>query len=38
MSPLLVVCVLVGSLVAGLGLFELQEWLEQWDQRRHAQD
>jgi hypothetical protein len=38
MSPLLVVCLLVGSPVAGLGLLELQAWLERWDQRRHARD
>jgi hypothetical protein len=38
MSALLVVCLLVGSPVAGLGLLELQTWLEQWNQRRHALD
>jgi hypothetical protein len=38
MSPLLVVCLAVGSLLAGLGLYDLQTWLERWDQRRHADD
>lgn len=38
MSPLLVAFLLVGSPVAGLGLLELQAWLERRDHRRHAQD
>ena len=38
MSPVVVACLLVASPLAGLGLLELQERLERWDQRRHAQD
>jgi hypothetical protein len=38
MTPLLVACFFIGAPVAGLGLLELQARLEQWDQRRHADD
>jgi hypothetical protein len=38
MSPLLVVCLAVGMPLAGIGLYDLQTWLERWDQRRHAED
>ncbi len=38
MSPLLVVFMSVGLPIAGVGLFELQARLEQWAQRRHADD
>jgi hypothetical protein len=38
MSPLLLVCLFVGTPLAGLGLFELQVRLERWDYERHAED
>jgi hypothetical protein len=38
MSPLLVVFLALGSPLAGLGLYDLQNWLERWEQRRHAND
>jgi hypothetical protein len=38
MTPLLVACLCIGAPVAGLGFLELQARLEQWDQRRHADD
>jgi hypothetical protein len=38
MSPLLVVCLFLGTPLAGVGLYDLQMWLERWDQRRHADD
>ena len=38
MSPLLVTCLAVGMPLAGFGLYDLQTWLERWDQRRHAED
>jgi hypothetical protein len=37
-APQLVACLFIGAPVAGLGLLELQARLEQWDQRRHAND
>jgi hypothetical protein len=33
MSPLLVVCLSVGTPLGGLGLYALQARLERWDQR-----
>lgn len=38
MTPLAVACLFIAAPVAGLGLLELQARLEQWDQRRHADD
>jgi hypothetical protein len=38
MSPFLAVCLFLGTPLAGLGLYDLQTWLERWDQRRHADD
>lgn len=38
MSTLLVIVLLVGCLIAAVGLYDLQEWLERWDYERHAQD
>ena len=38
MSPLLVTCLAVGVPLAGIGLYDLQNWLERWDHRRHAED
>jgi hypothetical protein len=38
MTSLTVACFFIGAPVAGLGLLELQARLEQWDQRRHADD
>jgi hypothetical protein len=38
MSPLLVVCLSVGMPLAGLGLYDLQAWLERTEQARHAED
>ena len=38
MTPLMVACLSVAVPIAGVGLFELQARLEQWDQERHAED
>jgi len=31
-------CLSLGAPLAGLGLYELQAWLERWDHRRRAED
>lgn len=38
MNSLLVACLSVGAPLAGMGLYDLQAWLERWDQQRHAED
>ena len=38
MSPLLMVCLAVGSPVVGLSLYDLQTRLERWAHDRHALD
>ena len=38
MSPLLVVCLAIGTPLVGLGVYDLQNRLECWAQERHAQD
>lgn len=38
MSPMLLVCLSVGTPLAGLGLLKLQTRLERWDYERHAED
>jgi hypothetical protein len=38
MNSLLVACLSLGAPLAGMGLHDLQAWLEQWDQQRHAED
>lgn len=38
MNLLLLVCLSVGSPLAGLGLLKLQTRLERWDYERHAED
>jgi hypothetical protein len=37
-TPLLVAVLSVGMPLAALGLHNLQESLERWDQKRHADD
>ena len=38
MSLFVVICLAVGTPLAGLGLHGLQASLELWDQKRHAED
>jgi hypothetical protein len=38
MSPLLMICMSIGTPLAALGLYELQMRLERWDYERHAED
>lgn len=38
MNPLLVATLSVGMPLAAFGLYNLQESLERWEQRRHAND
>lgn len=38
MSPLLLVCVAVAVLLAGIGFVHVQDRLERWDYERHAND
>lgn len=38
MTPLLLVCIAVLALVAGMGLLHLQDRLERWSYERHAED
>jgi hypothetical protein len=38
MSPLLMVCLLVGGPLVGVGLLKLQARLERWDYIKHADD
>jgi hypothetical protein len=38
MSPLLMVCLSLGTPLAGVGLVKLQARLERWDYQRHVQD
>ena len=38
MNTLLVIFLIVGTALMGVGLHEMQAWLERWDYDRHAQD
>jgi hypothetical protein len=38
MNALLMICTSFGISLGGLGLYELQARLEQWDYDRHAED
>ena len=38
MNLLMLALLSVGSPLAGVGLLELQAWLERWDYERHAED
>jgi hypothetical protein len=38
MNALMMICMSVGTPLAALGLYNLQERLERWDHNRHAED
>jgi hypothetical protein len=38
MNALMMICMSVGTLLAALGLYDLQARMERWDHNRHADD
>jgi hypothetical protein len=38
MNGMVMACISISAPLAALGVYHLQEWLEQWDYNRHVED